>query len=502
MVNYDESQIHFIHKLESAKDLIGSTEIVDQNRALVELAKLALTLIAHKPYTDQLALLSDAVLGSDGYSTIIRTAEEHEVAIRNLVNERQLLEDEKQAFQNYLESAKAGTWEFDFVSGHEVFDANIYKMCGYTEEDFIGDNKPLFDSLTHPDDRALSDELMEKCRTGENEYYYCEVRVLCKDGSYKWFADRGKSFDRDEDGIAQKIMGTSIEITEQKQLEIYKKLNASILTILNKSVGISETVESVVQTIIDKTGHNAVGIRLMDGDNFPYIAQKGFPDDFITAENSLLEYDSEHEICLDDNGNAELACTCGLVLSDKTNPNSPLFTENGSFWTNNSSALLDLSAIDDPRYKPRNHCMNFGYESIALIPIRNRERIIGLIQLNSFDENCFNEEIIAQLERTAVHIGEAITRKRIAESLFESEERNRTLNEKSPIPIEYYNSDGRLVSVNTACLRMFGIEDKDSITGFKLFDDPNITEDNKNDLRNGLPIRYEAPFDFDLVKSM
>ncbi len=66
--------------------------------------------------------------------------------------------------------------------------------------------------------------------------------------------------------------------------------------------------------------------------------------------------------------------------------------------------------------------------------------------------------------------------------------------------IEIYDSKGELLDANEACLNIFGIVNADEIKQFKLFEDPNLTDDIKERLLNGEDIRYEFPFDFEIVK--
>ena len=95
---------------------------------------------------------------------------------------------------------------------------------------------------------------------------------------------------------------------------------------------------------------------------------------------------------------------------------------------------------------------------------------------------------------------EAFERKRTEELLRVSEERFRSIYEESPIGIELYNSDGQLLHVNKACLDIFGVSDIAEIIGFKLFEDPNIPDEDRERLRKGGMVRYEVPFDFEKVK--
>jgi hypothetical protein len=160
-----------------------------------------------------------------------------------------------------------------------------------------------------------------------------------------------------------------------------------------------------------KTGLDAVGIRMQSGDDFPYFVQNGFSNDFLLKENTLIERGADGGVCRDKAGRICLECTCGLVLTGRTNPANPLFTRGGSFWTNNSFPLLDLPAEQDPRLHPRNECMHQGYASVALIPIREKERIVGLLQLNDRRKGRFSLAVIEQLESIASHIGAALMRK-------------------------------------------------------------------------------------------
>ena len=91
-------------------------------------------------------------------------------------------------------------------------------------------------------------------------------------------------------------------------------------------------------------------------------------------------------------------------------------------------------------------------------------------------------------------------RKRVEEALQASEERFRNIYEESPIGIELYDCDGRLLTVNRACLDIFGVSNIAEVRGFKLFEDPNVTDEVKQRLHKGKTVRYEALFDFEKVK--
>jgi len=70
----------------------------------------------------------------------------------------------------------------------------------------------------------------------------------------------------------------------------------------------------------------------------------------------------------------------------------------------------------------------------------------------------------------------------------------------SPIGIEIYDSKGKLIDLNQSCMELFGVSRKEDVTGFDLFNDPNIPIDHLTKLRQRETVRYESTFDFDLVK--
>jgi len=84
---------------------------------------------------------------------------------------------------------------------------------------------------------------------------------------------------------------------------------------------------------------------------------------------------------------------------------------------NDSKGLLEISPDQDPRLRPRNRCIYEGFSSMALVPIRNKGRIVGLIHCNDQRKGRFTRHVIELLEGIASHIGEAMMRKRAEEEL-------------------------------------------------------------------------------------
>ena len=217
-------------------------------------------------------------------------------------------------------------------------------------------------------------------------------------------------------------IGIIRDITERKRTETYRALGGEILSILNEPGNSRDSIKRVLTAIKRGTGAEAAGIRLQVGEDFPYFTQEGFPDDFLPAENALTERDAGGAACRDKDGRVKLECACGLVISGNAGPADQFFTHGGSFWTNTAFPLPGLPAGQAPGYHPRGRCMHYGYASMALVPIRDSDRIVGMIQLNDRHKNFFTLERVELIEGIASHIGSALMRKRAEEALQETAE--------------------------------------------------------------------------------
>lgn len=69
-----------------------------------------------------------------------------------------------------------------------------------------------------------------------------------------------------------------------------------------------------------------------------------------------------------------------------------------------------------------------------------------------------------------------------------------------PLGLGVYDKDGYLKYANDTTLKMFGITMKD-IYNINIFDDPNITAEDKTLLKQGLNVSFETDYDFDLCEN-
>ncbi len=252
-------------------------------------------------------------------------------------------------------------------------------------------------------------------------------------------------------------IGLYLDVTHTDQGSVYRELAREILEILNEPADMKESVAHVLAAVKDRTGFDAVGIRLRDGDDFPYAAHSGMSKGFLAAENTLIAREPGGDVCRDVTGKPRLACTCGMVLTAGGGKPNPFLTKGGSFWTNDSSPLLALPPEKDPRLKPRNRCIHDGYATVALVPIRSKEEIVGLLHLNDRRKERLSLETVELLEGIASSIGSALMRKRLEAQLRDKEEKYRGVFESGFDPVFFIDAETlRFDSANAAAHQAYG----------------------------------------------
>jgi PAS domain S-box-containing protein len=232
------------------------------------------------------------------------------------------------------------------------------------------------------------------------------------------------------------------DITERRRVEKEREITVEFLRLVNDATATRDMIRAAVTFFQEQSGCEAVGLRVRDGDDYPYYEVRGFPREFVLAENSLCTRNEAGEIVRDDDGYPVHECMCGNVICGRLDPAKPFFTGRGSFWTNSTAELLATTTEADRQSRTRNRCNGEGYESVALIPLHLGEERLGLVQLNDRRKGKFSAEIIALYERLADYLAVALAKFRAQEALRDSEAQFRTLANAIPQLCWMANADG------------------------------------------------------------
>ncbi len=363
----------------------------------------------------------------------------------------ELLRASEERFRSLFETAPLGYQSLDETGNFVEVNQAWLDTLGYQREEVMG---KWFGDFLAPEYAAAFRKRFPMFKAAGK--IHSEFLMIHKDGSHRFIAFDGR-IGYQPDGVTFKQTHCILsDITEHKQVEIYREMSIEILRVLNESVALPETIQNVLSLIKTHTGCDAVGIRLQDGNDYPYYVQNGFSEEFLLAENSLIERGADNGVCRDCDGKISLECTCGLVISGKTDPTHPLMTRGGSFWVNDSFPLLKLTPEEEPRNRPRNTCIHQNYASVALIPIKINETIVGLIQLNDRQKGRFTLETVEMMEGIASHIGSALIRQQAEDELKNSEARFRSYFEMPLHGHAVTSADKHWLEVNDQLCSMLG----------------------------------------------
>lgn len=319
----------------------------------------------------------------------------------------QTLRQSEKRFRMLFENACDGIFITD-AQGRFV-DANVrgLDMLALARHELIGRN--IGDLIT-PKEQARLPAAIEEVRCGRPNIEEWEFRR--GDGLILYGEINGQLL---PDG---RMIGILRDLTERNRSQREQDLMIEFLRLVNTGRTSGELLHKAALFFKEHAGCDAVGIRLREGDDFPYREALDFSKDFLQAENLLCECDEAGKTPVP-------ACLCGKVISGHLTRLQTSFTVRGTFWTNDSAALLQIPF--DARDRIRGRCIRDGYGSIALLPLHDGQERMGLLQLNARRNGAFTPEALSFWERLADHLAGAVAKLQAEEALRESEERYRLL---------------------------------------------------------------------------
>jgi diguanylate cyclase (GGDEF)-like protein/PAS domain S-box-containing protein len=130
------------------------------------------------------------------------------------------LADQGSRLQYVIDATRVGTWEWNVQTGETRFNERWAEIVGYRLDELQPTTIDTWLRFVHPDDRAASEQALQRHFAGTADYYECQARVQHRDGHWVWVLDRGQVFEWTEDGKPLWMYGTHQDITESKQTEL------------------------------------------------------------------------------------------------------------------------------------------------------------------------------------------------------------------------------------------------------------------------------------------
>ena len=93
--------------------------------------------------------------------------------------------------------------------------------------------------------------------------------------------------DRDEEGRVCGFVAHAVDIGDRKRADLEREITVEFLRMVNESTGTRVLAEAAISFLQERSGCEAVGIRLREGDDYPYLEARGFPRELVRLEVSL-----------------------------------------------------------------------------------------------------------------------------------------------------------------------------------------------------------------------
>jgi len=203
------------------------------------------------------------------------------------------------------------------LSGPRMTYANykIADLLGYSSDDVKKMGEEFFIKYIHPDDFSRLTRLYQKYAFAkDNEVLDYEFRVKNSAGEWLWFHSYDVVFSRNSEGAAIEMLGTALDVTEQKMLEVELKkysghleelvqmrtrelqvtnnrLKEEIATRVNAQKDIAEAEEKF-RSVVE---NSLVGIYILQESKIVYINPKmqeifDLPVNFIASDTNILDF--------------------------------------------------------------------------------------------------------------------------------------------------------------------------------------------------------------------
>ncbi len=367
---------------------------------------------------------------------IVRLEVAYDITQRKEAEQSLQLNQERYALA--VGAGKTGVWDW-YVNSHEIYlDPNLKALLGYGDIE-LPNQLQTWMSLVHPPDvkqlqTVLKDYLHQRLPRFEVEY-----RLLDKEGQMRWMIMRGTAM-RDNTGQPYRMVGTSTDITERKQIEERLQEQERLLRGVAQATHTLLTVpddDKAIQSALEILGHTIAVDRA-------YI-----------FENVVTNQKNDSEVVINQRF---------TWVNERYKPyNTPYKLKNLSY-THYLPGWYDIlvkyepiaGQVKDFPQPIRSLLESYHVISIVIVPLHCDGQFWGFVGL----DDCHQERQWSQYEIFALKVvGDsirgALARKQFKESLRQSEAKFRSIIEHNRDGIFIVDQEGLIRFVNPAAETLY-----------------------------------------------
>ena len=197
-----------------------------------------------------------------------------EMLTQELLNEK-----EQETRLEYAWTGNLGHWYWNIKTNEVTFNPLKVTTLGYDKSE-IPENVPyqFFTDKLHPEDFQKAMDAMRDHLYDKADVYEIEYRIKAKNGTFKWYYDRGKITQYDENGKPAFLAGIVFDITEKKETQLELEYKNRILSEISSIDGLTKignhrTLIEHLKAEIAETSRTSskLSIALFDIDDFKKV---------------------------------------------------------------------------------------------------------------------------------------------------------------------------------------------------------------------------------------
>ena len=124
------------------------------------------------------------------------------------------LRESEERLQFAIEGNQYVVWEADVEKNEVWFSESFSSIFGYPLKDVY--SLQTWRNIMHPDDQNKASKTLKKLIEGSLEQFRTEFRMKDGRGAVRWVVNMGKTFEKDSNGKAKRIVGLLSDITDRK----------------------------------------------------------------------------------------------------------------------------------------------------------------------------------------------------------------------------------------------------------------------------------------------
>jgi diguanylate cyclase (GGDEF)-like protein/PAS domain S-box-containing protein len=185
-------------------------------------------------------------------------------------NEEALLREQRR-LHNLMLASRAGTWEWNYQTDETLYNERWAEILGYRLDALAPLSKNTWTRLTHPSDRQQVSQLLSDYIEGHCEGFECEMRMQHREGHWVWVQARGEIAERTADGEPLWIVGTLLDISQQKlhEQQLERVANYDALTGLPNRLLLADRLGVAMRQM--RRREQLLGLVYLDLDGFKEV---------------------------------------------------------------------------------------------------------------------------------------------------------------------------------------------------------------------------------------